>query len=132
MNKLPETICCDFTIWPCIHFMCFIVQYVFCSRSRVRCVVYELNSFIWNDRLFRWRYSVTCFCVYAVFVIISVDCLSVNLPRFKLTSSNVLGFRKEMLLNTQCLRSYVTKTVKYSSWFVERPLQTHFTSVFTF
>lgn len=61
-----------------------------CSAAEVECavyVVYKLNSFIWNDRLFRWRYSVTPFCVYAVFVIVSVDSLSVILPILKLTSS---------------------------------------------
>lgn len=81
-----------------VFIVCF--SFSMCTAAEVVSVVYVLNAFIWN-RLFRWRNSVMCvllFCVYAVFVIASVDYLSVILPILKLTSSNVFRFRQCTML----------------------------------
>jgi len=53
-------------------------------------------------------FSDVFFCVNAVFVIVSVDYLSVILPISKLTSSNVFRFRPYTML----LFLFVTKPVK--------------------
>lgn len=107
-----------------------LVQYVYRSRGSksslwTECVhlKHALQMKEFSDVFF------VCVCVYAVFVIVSVDYLSVILPILKLTSSNVFRFRQFTMLTFL----FVTKTVKYSSSFVVgRSLQTHFTSVHSF